>query len=401
MKIAMVTNFFPPEVVGGAELFAYDLCVELARRGLSVDVFTSGQGRTRVERRDGITIHFFRSGPPFPKLTSDLLGYNFNPFGKAMTRELERGDHDVIHLHNINSTIMMYPLLLSLRSPVVCHVHDHWPICYRGILYDPSKHQACSRIQPSCCFDPGHRFVGSLNLALREKLISRFESSVTTFVSPSQYMKDALLSRGFSTTSKIEVIPLGIDMVNIPRPPENRTHRFVWAGRMVYYKNPRFVVDLASRSSIPRTAEFVFVGGGPELVTLRSTQSRAPNPRVEFLGQRSRTETVRAISEARGLIVPSLIPENSPLVVHEALSTGTPVLCAPMGGTAELVKRSGAGGILPLDRIDLWDEWLRTLTDDENFLRFSLVASDFARRHLNIENSGHAMSALYDRLVSR
>jgi len=330
-----------------------------------------------------------------------LFGYNFNPFAKAMTRELERGAHDVIHLHNINSTIMMYPLLLSLRSPVVCHVHDHWPVCYRGILYDPSKNQACSRIQPSCCFDPGHRLVGSVNLTLRAKLISRFESSVTTFVSPSNYMKDALLSRGFSTNSKIEVIPLGIDMGNIPHPPERRTHRFVWAGRMVYYKNPRFVLDLASRNSIPTTAEFAFVGGGPELMALRSTHERAPNPRVDFLGQRSRTETIRAISEARALLVPSLIPENSPLVVHEALSTGTPVLCTPMGGTAELVQRSGAGGTIPLNRIDLWDEWLRKLTDEESFLKLSLVASDFARRHLKIEDSGKAMSALYDRLVSK
>ena len=41
MKIAVVTNFFPPEAIGGAEIFAYDLCAELARRGLRVDVFTT------------------------------------------------------------------------------------------------------------------------------------------------------------------------------------------------------------------------------------------------------------------------------------------------------------------------------------------------------------------------
>jgi len=398
MKIAVVTNFFPPEAIGGAEIFAYDLCAELARRGLRVDVFTTSHGKTRVERQDGMSVHFFRSEPPLPRLTSDLLGYNFNPFGRSMTRELQRGDHDIIHLHNINSSIMMYPLLLSFRAPVISHIHDHWPICYRGILYDPSKMEACSRIQTSCCFDRGHRLVGSLNLALRAKLMRRFESAVTSFVSPSKYMKDALLNRGFSTREKIEVIPLGINMGNLPRPRLHRTHRFIYAGRMVYYKNPKFVFDLAARKSIPRTAKFVLVGGGPELVSLRSSLSTGI-PRIELLGLRSRTQTVQEISESRGLIVPSLIHENSPLVVHEALATGTPVLCTPLGGPAELVRGSGAGGVIPLDRLDLWDEWLQRLTDDEGFVRLSSHATAFAEKHLSIENAGQAMIALYDRAL--
>src|SRR5438552_10397890 len=129
--------------------------------------------------------------------------------------------------------------------------------------------EPCSRIQTSCCFNRGHRLVGSLNLALREKLIRRFESAVTSFVSPSNYMREALLSRGFSTREKIEVVPLGINMANLPEPRRDRTHRFIYAGRMVYYKNPKFMFDLAARKSIPRTARFVLVGEGPELVPLR------------------------------------------------------------------------------------------------------------------------------------
>jgi len=396
MKIAVVTNFFPPEAIGGAEMFAHDLCAELARRGFRVDVFTTTHGKTRVEHQNGMSVRFFRSEPPFPRLTSDLLGYTFNPFGRSMARELQRNDHDIIHLHNINSSIMMYPLLLSLRTPVVCHVHDHWPICYRGILYDPTKMEPCSRIQASCCFDPGHRLVGSINLALREKLIQRFESTVTSFVSPSNYMRETLLSRGFSKREKIEVVPLGINMVNLPEPRRDRTDRFVYAGRMVYYKNPKFMFDLAARKSIPRTARFVILGDGPELVPLRSTQ-RSGSPRIELLGHRSRTKTIQEISQARGLIVPSIIPENSPLVVHEALATGTPVLCTPLGGPSELVRASGAGGVIPLDRLDLWDEWLQRLTDDEEFGNLSSHATAFAKKHLSIQNAGQAMIALYER----
>src|SRR5207244_5195487 len=123
---------------------------------------------------------------------------------------------------------------------------------------------------------------------------------------------------------------------------------------------------------------------GTALLPLRSTLGSG-SPRVELLGPRSRTKTVQEISQARGLIVPSLIHENSPLVVHEALATGTPVLCTPMGGPAELVRGSGAGGVIPLDRLDVWDEWLQKLTDDEGFGRLSSHATAFAKKYLSIE----------------
>ena len=45
------------------------------------------------------------------------------------------------------------------------------------------------------------------------------------------------------------------------------------------------------------------------------------------------------------LVVPSTWPENSPLTIHEAFLTGTPVIASDLGGMAELV-RDGENGLL-------------------------------------------------------
>jgi glycosyltransferase involved in cell wall biosynthesis len=43
------------------------------------------------------------------------------------------------------------------------------------------------------------------------------------------------------------------------------------------------------------------------------------------------------------LIIPSVVPENSPLVALEALSVGTPVIASDMGGLSEIVSKVDQG----------------------------------------------------------
>ncbi len=43
------------------------------------------------------------------------------------------------------------------------------------------------------------------------------------------------------------------------------------------------------------------------------------------------------LRDAKAVIIPSLWPENCPLVALEAMSVGTPIICSDMGGTKEIV----------------------------------------------------------------
>jgi glycosyltransferase involved in cell wall biosynthesis len=71
-------------------------------------------------------------------------------------------------------------------------------------------------------------------------------------------------------------------------------------------------------------------------------------------GERAPGAVLRAFHNGQGaevysrfdvVVVPSLWPENSPLVIHEAFMAGVPVVAARIGGIPELVS-DGVNGVL-------------------------------------------------------
>ncbi len=399
MRVAVVSNLFPPGAKGGAEIFASDLCEELGKRGFTIHVFTSSARESGTRREGSVTVHRFRSTPPALRLTSDFLGYNINPWSRGLVRALQTGRFDLIHIHNINSTVMLLPLLHALRGPVVCHVHDHWPVCYRGTLFDSWNRVPCERLQPTCCFDPAHRLIGRINLKFRSKLVGALESRTSIFIVPSIYMKDTLLKREFTENDKIEVLRLGVNLAAIPKRRDALVPQFVFAGRLVFYKNPRFIIELLARGKLPKNVVFKVLGDGPEISYLRSKAKLVGSNRLQVLGALPRMRVLDEMAHSRGLLVPSIIPENSPLSIYEALACGTPVACTSAGGAKELIQESGGGEVLNLEEGERWDVLLTSLLDDSTFEKYSERALDFAQRGLGIGHVADKVAKIYDCIV--
>ncbi len=64
-----------------------------------------------------------------------------------------------------------------------------------------------------------------------------------------------------------------------------------------------------------------------------------------FHGPLPHANVAEALARMDALVVPSVWPENSPLVIHEALQAGVPVIASRIGGIPELV-REGQTGLL-------------------------------------------------------
>ncbi len=67
------------------------------------------------------------------------------------------------------------------------------------------------------------------------------------------------------------------------------------------------------------------------------------SPERRFLGPLGRDEAARLLARARCLLVPSLAPETSSLVVMEALASGTPVVAFRAGALPEIVEDGRTG----------------------------------------------------------
>ncbi len=67
------------------------------------------------------------------------------------------------------------------------------------------------------------------------------------------------------------------------------------------------------------------------------------NARRRFIGPAGFDRKRRLLSQARCLLIPSLVAETSSLVAMEALASGTPVIAFPSGALAEIVEHGRTG----------------------------------------------------------
>ena len=69
------------------------------------------------------------------------------------------------------------------------------------------------------------------------------------------------------------------------------------------------------------------------------SRSNSLKDKISFLGFVDESRLYSLYSNALALIVPSIWPENAPLVALEALSAGTPIIVSNRGGLPEINKK--------------------------------------------------------------
>ena len=69
----------------------------------------------------------------------------------------------------------------------------------------------------------------------------------------------------------------------------------------------------------------------------------ADAPRIHLRGRYDNDRVAEVFAEIDALIVPSIWYENSPLAIHEAFLSRTPVITSDAGGMAELVEHEKSG----------------------------------------------------------
>jgi glycosyltransferase involved in cell wall biosynthesis len=87
-------------------------------------------------------------------------------------------------------------------------------------------------------------------------------------------------------------------------------------------------------------ARLVIVGGGSLSQYVSDFIDRnSLNEKILFLGFVDNKKLYQLYLGALALIVPSIWPENAPLVALEALSVGTPVIASNSGGLPEIIRK--------------------------------------------------------------
>ena len=151
---------------------------------------------------------------------------------------------------------------------------------------------------------------------------------------------------------KKEAVFYGVDVVDnafwqqgskFPEILEEYPDYFLCVGRQIKRKNFQMVIDTFQSMQLERRVDLVFVGEGPERVSLESSVIGEVKNRVHFIPFQDQ-ESLRSIyKHAMAFILPSC-QEQWGLVVNEAMASGLPVIVSNRCGSAHPLVKQGKNG---------------------------------------------------------
>lgn len=305
---------------------------------------------------------------------------------------------DVVHVHGIHRHLSPSILFAAKRAgvPVVQSLHDYHPICPAGDLLrggttvcaPPRCHRA--NVLPCALYRCVQGSTVKSALAGAELLwrrwVTRIDSLVDAFISPSQYLAD-VISAGGIRQRPVHILPNAIPAPTIP-PGGTNGDSFVYAGRLSREKGVRTLLRAVERANV----SLAVAGEGP----LRASLEAAAPPLVRFLGRLSGDEVNRLLAGCRAAVVPSEWAENAPMAVLEPMVLGRPVVATRMGGIPEQV-RDGVDGILVRAGDDLeLAAALRVLADDRDLAdRLGSSARARATTHFDPRSHLEGLESIY------
>ena len=339
MKILMVNDNDPHEVVGGSERYVLDVTGELEAAGHRVSWFTlSAAGRGHqpetVARRRVFAID---RDSGFKWLLRHALFYP--ALWRALKDFLSAVEPDVVHLHN-NYRYPLTVLAATRGLRVVQTVHDY---C---IVY-PTAY--CT--QPKTCagsvFAALHHGCMNWKLLVTEGWLlygRRFLDPhfVHRFIAPSRDLANHLRQHLGSTKVRTLGNFRSLPAVSASAVPESRVVLYV--GALIAHKGVGVLLGAYAALAKELTdAELWIVGDGPERHELETSAATSGCGRVRFWGQLGERQLADVYRRSRLLAIPSLWLENAPLVAFEAMAHGRPLVVSRVGGLPELVEDGGTG----------------------------------------------------------
>lgn len=438
MRVLVVVHGFPPSSSGGSEIHAHAMAHSLHRRfGDEVVVFTREQDATRpdydvrIDTQEGVRVVWVNN--MFRSIRSFAETYRSDAIGRIADDVIEDFRPNVALIHHLTCLSTTIVTSLAARGiPSILTLHDFWLMCHRGQLLD-TEYQVCEGPARGCgpCFGAaGHAgpvgFAGAAALRrledvmpsarhlraaaaraltmLAPPLAGASESDmrlahmrdvcarVTHFLAPSAHIRDRFVAFGIDRR-RISLSPYGVDLEpftgvahTAPRTAASGT-RLGFMGSLMVSKAPHLLIEAAERLpagsvSVDLYGEYTpYHGDDAYRARLAPLLDR---PYVRTHGPVPHAHIPEALASMDALVVPSIWPENSPLVIHEALRAGVPVVASRIGGIAELVTHEQNGLLFEPGSVPALAAALRRVIDEPGLLT-SLRAATPAIRRLDDE----------------
>jgi glycosyltransferase involved in cell wall biosynthesis len=399
LRILAVSMSARPHGIGGMEDHLHTLMEELARRGHEISVITARHpDGVEAETSDGIDWTYIDSGPHWldPAWAPELE--------RAVRAHLQSRQIDVIH-SQASSALPLLRRPFPGLPPVVVSLHGN----YLSIVQAAAA-AALRRPSPRGLARAGVAIARVSQVHFRQGNWRLFRDSEVSVPSQSQVRPSTwshLLRPGH-----VHVVRSGVDTGLFRQRARDEVRRelglprdapvALCIGRLDRGKGADIAIAALARLGEFPTAQLILAGDGPRRAELADLAGRLGlGEHVVFAGRLAAEGVASHLSACDVLVFPTRLAEAGPLVVAQAMATGTPVVASRIGAVPEMLGPDGEAGFLvrPGRPSEVAEALRRLFADPSLRERMGVRGRAHALSEMTIEHMADAMTEVYERAL--
>lgn len=395
MKVAIINNLYKPYNRGGAEMVAEALVHGLDDLGHKIIIITTkpyfAKNKKGIETKNISIIYLsslyynIRSIPFFLKIFWHLFDTFDIITAQKIKKIIEREKIDLVITNNLKGISYCLPKFLVKQKIKCIHIlHDVQLFYPSGVISQGKENE-----------------IDIWPVNIYRKICVWLFADMPVIISPSRWLLDEHTSRDFFANAKKYIFPnpifhAGSNSNLLTKIEKDETKiNFLYVGQVTAGKGIFFLIETIYRISeeLKEKIKLTVIGDGADLAKARAMS--ADKNFIIFTGRLGHEDINNFYYNYDCLIVPSLIYENSPLVIVEAANANMPIIAADIGGIKEQIDHLGGLLFKPGNQADLINKILffiknstliKKNTQNKKFdvSKFSYIA--YTKKIINIAN---------------
>lgn len=378
MKLLLVSHKFPPQALGGVEVYTHNLARSLQARH-QVSIFYRHDDGPAHGRQSGFTEHDEAPAPGGTGLRIRRASLNPQGFGASVAGEflgtflnrqiedsfarfLKETQPDLVHFQHVMSLSARLPALARrVGVPVLLTLHDYWFLCGNSQLVWPDARPCRGKALGMNCVRcaAAARFPSRLATALRpalaplflyrDRVVRQAALQARQLLAPSHFLIEQYLAAGFPA-ERFRYLENGLPLDHIePAPDRGKPTdptaplRVTYLGSLAWQKGVHILAQACA--GLPPGEVRLRIWGDPAVFPQYAQRLRRllPHPELVLMGRVANERVGEVLADSDVVVVPSLWYENSPLVIQEARAARVPVVASGHGALAEKVRHQVDG----------------------------------------------------------
>jgi len=360
LKVALISNEFPPDIFGGIGSFCYDLAHALSINEIPTIVFTRKSKKIKIEKiNDYLKIIRF----PCINLPPKHLWFQTQNF-RIPLKTLK--NYSIIHCIEPDISLMGSYLKRKSKKPLITSLHGIPSIDFREFFNSPIS-----------TWTPGEFFYNVLEYPLNEILFKHALLESDEIITCSY----ATLNDLYQTWSNIEkkeatVIHNAINFQNIDNIVENfhlsknnDQYKIIFYGRLIWRKGIIYLLSAVKKllNDIPNIKLNIFGKGPMEALLKKMIIEMDLTNSVFIKGFVKHAELIQNILLSDVVILPSLYEAQS-VAMLEAMAFKKPIIAFDFPFTRECIKNYYNGLLAKSRDSDSLANKIKELLMDKNLM---------------------------------